>query len=499
MRPTIANKNNSNRHRIHQPPTGTRPKNKIANRKPEEKKTTTMNNENQNIEYKESWRDEYVKWLCGFANAQGGKLYIGINDKGEVCGVENAHKLSEAIPNKVVSFLGIVAEVNVLDKEGKDYIEIDVAPSDVPISYKGKYYFRSGSTLQELNGAALQNFVLRKMGRSWDEVTNDRATLNDIDREAIDYFIRKGIEAGRVPDDLHKASTEDVLTSLGLIDDNGGLTNAAVLLFGKNPQRYYPSAVFKIGRFGINEADLRFQDVIEGNILQMAERVMDVLKAKYLISPVRFEGMQRYEKLELPKEALREILYNAIAHKDYTGPDIQMHVYDSSMEIWNEGELPEGYTQETLFARHSSKPRNRKIANVFFKAGFIDTWGRGFQKIRDGFEADGIPMPKVENFCGGVRVSIERTVFVKLSHIGSSVGSDVTSSVISLSPVKLTERQQNMLELIRKNPFISAQQMSVVLSVVKRTIERDLADLQKKGILIREGNTSAGHWEIIEK
>ena len=104
-------------------------------------------------------------------------------------------------------------------------------------------------------------------------------------------------------------------------------------------------------------------------------------------------------------------------------------------------------------------------------------------------------MPKVENFCGGVRVTIKRTVFMKLSHVGSSVGSDVTS----LSPVRLTERQQDMLELIRKNPFISAQQMSVVLSVVKRTIERDLADLQKKGILIREGNTSAGHWEIIEK
>lgn len=107
-------------------------------------------------------------------------------------------------------------------------------------------------------------------------------------------------------------------------------------------------------------------------------------------------------------------------------------------------------------------------------------------------------MPKVENFCGGVRVTIERTVFMKLSHVGSSVGSDVISSVRSLSEVQLTKRQQNMLELIRKNPFISAQQMSVVLSVVKRTIERDLADLQKKGILIREGNTSAGHWVIIE-
>ena len=448
-----------------------------------------MNNENQNIEYKESWRDEYVKWLCGFANAQGGKLYIGINDKGEVCGVENAHKLSEDIPNKVVSFLGIVAEVNVLDKDGKDYIEINVAPSDVPISYKGKYYFRSGSTLQELNGAALQNFVLRKMGRSWDEVINDRATLKDIDREAVDYFIRKGIEAERVPEDLRKASTEEVLTSLGLIDDKGGLTNAAVLLFGKNPQRYYPSAVFKIGRFGIDEADLRFQDVIEGNILQMAERVMDVLKAKYLISPVRFEGMQRYEKLELPKEALREILYNAIAHKDYTGPDIQMHVYDSSIEIWNEGELPEGYTQETLFARHSSKPRNHKIANVFFKAGFIDTWGRGFQKIRDGFETDGIPMPQIENFCGGVRVSIERTVFVKLS-VGDQTGGQTTQKSVQKSV-------QKIVDFISENPNITTQEMANLLGMNRSIVARHIKTLQEKGIIQRVGPDKGGHWEIL--
>ena len=447
-----------------------------------------MNNENQNIEYKESWRDEYVKWLCGFANCQGGKLYIGINDKGEVCGVENAHKLSEDIPNKVVSYLGIVADVNVLEKNGKDYIEIAVSSSDVPISYKGKYYVRSGSTLQELNGAALQNFVLRKMGRSWDEVTNDRVTLNDIDRTAIDYFIRKGIAANRVPNALREASTEEVLTSLGLMDENGGLMNAAVLLFGKNPQRYYPSAEFKIGRFGVDDADLMFQDVIEGNILQMADRVMDVLQAKYLISPVRFEGMQRYEKLELPKEALREILYNAIAHKDYTGAHIQMHVYNDSVEIWNEGELPEGYTQETLFARHSSKPRNLKIANAFFKAGFIDTWGRGFQKIRDGFESEGLPMPKIENFCGGVRVIIERTNFIKLSAGGQTEGQNATD----IASVKLTERQRAILELINRNPRITVKEIAKEVKMSVRTINTELAYLRDMGALERTGSDKKG-------
>jgi len=188
---------------------------------------------------------------------------------------------------------------------------------------------------------------------------------------------------------------------------------------------------------------------------------------------------------------------------NYTGADIQMHVYDDHLEIWNEGELPAGYTQETLFARHSSKPRNHKIANVFFKAGFIDTWGRGFQKVRNGFEPAGIPMPKVENFCGGVRITIKRTNFIKMGRVvrnaTSSVGSNVSSFVSSLSEVQLTERQKNILELISKNTFITGDKMSEVLSVVPRTIWRDLADLQKKGILIREGNTSAGHWVILDK
>ena len=456
----------------------------------------------QNIEYKSSWRDEYLKWICGFANAQGAVMYFGVNNDHEVIGLDDVDRLMEDIPNKIVTTMGIVVDVNLHQLDGLDYIEVYVEPSNIPINYRGKFYYRSGSTMQELRGPALQQFVLKKMGRTWDDVTNDRATLDDIDRNAIDYFLRKGIAAQRIPEDQHEASIEDVLTSLGLIDENGGLRNAAILLFGKNPQRFFPSAFFKIGRFGVNDADLWFQDVIEGNIIQMADRVMEALQAKYLVSPIRFEGMQRYEKLEIPKEALREVLYNAIAHKDYTGPDIQMHVYGDHLEIWNEGELPTGYTQETLFRQHSSKPRNLHIANTFFKAGFIDSWGRGYQKIRDGFEPAGIPMPIVENFCGGVRVSIERTKFIQMMNASSDASSNVVSNVVrnvgSLPIVQLTERQWKIRELILRNSFISAKQMSVVLSVDSRTVQRDLAAMQKKHVLIREGNTSAGHWIVLD-
>ena len=422
-------------------------------------------------------------------------MYFGVDDNHEVYGLRDSKKLLEDIPNKAVNYMGLVVDVNLYEQDGLDYMELVVEPSNVAISFKGKYYYHSGSTMQELNGIALQQFLLKKMGRSWDDITNERATLEDIDRKAIDYFLKKGIEAQRIPESERNASTKDILDSLGLLDDNGNLKNAAILLFGKKPQKFYPSAVFKIGRFGKDEADLMFQDVIEDNIIQMADRVMEALQSKYLVSPVRFEGMQRYETLEIPKEAMREILYNAIAHKDYTGPDIQMHVYNDYIEIWNEGELPDGYNEIVLYGKHSSKPRNRNIANTMFKAGFIHTWGRGFRKIREAIEKVGMPMPKVENFCGGVQVTIKRTKFAQMTNVAS----DVASDVVSLSQVQLTDRQHKIVNLIKENPFISAQEMSVVLSVVHRTIQRDLSTMQKMGILIREGNTSAGHWVVIQE
>lgn len=165
-----------------------------------------------------------------------------------------------------------------------------------------------------------------------------------------------------------------------------------------------------------------------------------------------------------------------------------MHVYNDHIEIWNEGELPVGYTEETLMGRHSSKPRNKNVANTMFKAGFIDTWGRGYKKIRDGFEAAGIPMPKVRNFCGGVQVTVERTKFMKMMNVTSN-----------LSLVQLSDRQRKICELIQENTFISASEMSEKLSVVLRTVRRDLSALQKAGFIVREGNTSAGHWIVLKQ
>lgn len=473
--------------------------------------------ESQNVEYKSSWNDKYLEWICGFANAQGAVMYFGVNDDHEVIGLKNVDKLMEDIPNKVINYMGIVVDVNLHELDGLEYIEVVIEPSNVPISYRGKYYYRSGSTMQEMNGPALQNFVIKKMGRSWDDVPNDRATINDIDRNAIDYFLKKGIEAERISEDEKESSTEDVLKSLHLMNADGSLKNAALLLFGKDPLNFFTSVQFKIGRFGTDEADLILQDVIEGNIIQMADRVVQTLKNKYLALPVHFEGMQRREKLEIPESALREILYNAIAHKDYTGPAIQMHVYNDHVEIWNYGNLPDGYTEEKLYSKHASQPRNRNIADTMFKAGFIDTWGRGYKKIKEGFDSVGIPMPTVENADGGVRVSFHRgfdvvsgkpffdkflvperesgqTVVNVLSERQRLIIKSIIGSVVENDRVNDTVNDR-VSE--RVNDRVNAISLARHFGVSESTIRRDLAYLQKCGIIKRVGSDKTGHWVIV--
>lgn len=173
-----------------------------------------------------------------------------------------------------------------------------------------------------------------------------------------------------------------------------------------------------------------------------------------------------------------------------------MHVYDDHIEVWNEGELPEGYTEETLMGRHSSKPRNRNIANAMFKAGFIDTWGRGYMKIREGFEAAELPMPRVKNFCGGVEVTVQRTKFMKMMHLSDNVSRDVAD--------KYTERQLLIINALKKHvaddvadkAVPNTKYLAELLGVNRKTIQRELSLLQAKEVVRWVGSDRSGYWVL---
>lgn len=144
--------------------------------------------EKQNTEWKEIWKDEYLAWICGFANAQGGVLYIGKNDKGETVGLPNSHKLLEDLPNKIRDAMGIIVPVNLFTDGGNEYIEIAVQSYPIAVSYKGVYYYRSGSTNQKLIGLELESFLLHKQGATWDNLPLPAFTINDVDDGVIKRF-----------------------------------------------------------------------------------------------------------------------------------------------------------------------------------------------------------------------------------------------------------------------------------------------------------------------
>lgn len=178
------------------------------------------------------WTDECLELICGYANAQGGKIYIGCDDNGHVVGVQNAHKLLEDIPNKVIDALGIIVGVNLLEEIGREYIEVDVPSYPICISCKGVYYYRSGSTRQILTGPALEAFLMRKRGATWDNLPLPAFSLEDVDDGVVTHFKHWAAQKGRVDSSLLD-EPKDVLMDKLHLTNGQYLTNAAMLLFSK--------------------------------------------------------------------------------------------------------------------------------------------------------------------------------------------------------------------------------------------------------------------------
>lgn len=370
--------------------------------------------------------------------------------------------------------MGISVEVNLHEEKGKRFIEIVTHPYTVPISLRGRYYYRSGSTKHELTGASLNDFLLKKSGKTWDDVIEPEATLNDIDEPSIKLYLNASVKSGRLPE--HEGlSTKDLLEKLRL-SKNGQLKRAAIILFGKDPGKFYPNTFVKIGRFGKDDADLVFQETEEGNLFSLLQAVLNQLNHKFLIRKVEFEGMHRIEKSEYPTPALREIILNALVHRNYLGAPIQIRVYDNKINFWNTGTLPQGLTFEALKGFHASEPRNVLLADVCFKGGFIDSWGRGTLKIYDACRDAELPEPEIKEFQGGFLVTLFKDNLTKEQ----------------LIKIGLNERQLKAVVFIQDKGKITNKDYQLLNDCSRNTASNDLADLVQKKILVPSDVKGAG-------
>lgn len=435
--------------------------------------------ESQKIEFKPNWRDEYLKVICAFANAEGGELIIGIDDKGEPLGLKNTKKLLEDIPNKIRSKLGIIPSVDFEKSKDKEVMRIRVNSISVPISFDGRYYLRSGSTNLELKDSELANFLIKKLGKTWDEFVEENVSFDDINLETIEKF--KKLAVDRIPSIEEEKNYRGILEKLNLFEGSK-IKRAMILLFGKNPQKFHPGAYLKIGKF-LTETEIQTTDMVEGNLFQQLENTLETLRTKYLVSNIKFEGIHRRDILEYPYEALREAIINALIHRDYIGTSaIQIRVYNDKLVIMNEGKLPPEVPVEKLKTEHLSKPRNSLLAKAFYLAGFIESWGRGTIKIVENCLQQGLPEPDFIEEYGVMKVVFYKDKFTEKN----------------LKNLGLNERQIKAVMYVKEKGKITNKEYQILNIISKKTATRDMNFLVEKGIFEKVGITGKGTEYVIK-
>ncbi len=265
-----------------------------------------------------------------------------------------------------------------------------------------------------------------------------------------------------------------LLEKLNLVA-NRKFKRAALLLFGTNPRRFFTNAYLRIGKFD-KDGTLLSSDTIEGNLFEQVEIANELLRTKYVISKVEIKDLYRTETLEIPQEAIREVITNAVIHRDYVGDHTQIKIFPDRIVFWNAGGLPESLKITDLKETHPSKPRNDLLADIFFKAGLVETWGTGTQKIFKACEKAGLPEPLFKEEFGGLSVTIFQ----------ESLSSDV------LKKMDINDRQREIIVFLKENASVSNSQYQKLFSVSKATATYELRSLVEMSILKREGKIGPG-------
>ncbi|HEX29463.1 TPA: transcriptional regulator [Candidatus Poribacteria bacterium] len=436
----------------------------------EELEKLLQEGESEVVEFKENLDNEALETISAFANTKGGMLLIGVRDDGTVKGITLGKETLRDWANRIAQATHMNPQISMVDYKGEAIVLIRVLESPMkPVPCRGRYFKRVGKSTRRMTEEDLTRAVLDKVGMTWDEVVEPRATLDDLDPEQLRRFRSLCNQKERRPIPPNE-DDRTVLEKLGLLRE-GELLRAAVLLFGKDPQRFYPSARVKIGRF--RSPTLIVDDrLIGGTLFDQVENTMLYFRER-LQTRFEFVGEPAREVIwEYPLEALREAITNAVCHRDYldTG-HIQVWWYDDRIVFFNPGGLPPPLSVEQLKGPHPSKPRNRKIAEIFYYAGLIEQWGRGIQKILDECADANLPEPEFEERMGGLWLTFRQDILTE-DHLRS---------------LGLNERQIKAVLYVKEKGSITNREYRQVNSVSNKTAYLELNDLVQRGLLVQEG------------
>jgi len=433
--------------------------------------------EGDRLEFKETFNDGVLKTISAFANTYGGLMVVGVNNKREVVGIDVDDENYQKIINTVVNKLGITPDFEIVEVNDKSILAIEVNKSYIPVSFEGRYYKRVGNTTRRMNFEELKRFFQRDL--RWERLSERYFKIDEIDENSVRSFLRAAKAKGRLTVFNGDEPIEEIFGKLGLME-NGKINNAGMLLFGKNPQKYFDHARVRVVRLKDNITIIGDR-WIEGNLFNQFRETEEAIK-NFINVRYEIKGFEREDIWDYPLEAIREAIANAILHRDYMRAiNVQIKVYDDRIWFYNVGGLPEDWDTEKLLSSHASMPRNPTIFNIFYLAGIVESVGSGIERMSNALKEAGLPELKIE--ANHVDFTL---VFLK----------DVYTEEY-LQKLGLNERQIKAVMYVKEKGKITNREYQELNLCSRNTASNDLKDLTQKGILKESGKKGMGAYYVI--
>lgn len=450
--------------------------------------------ESEIVEFKSTFDKEVVETLSAFANSKGGTVFVGITDTGTVRGVDLS---KESVQNwinqiKMSTANTVIPDVETYDVEGNTVVALYVSEYPIkPVSCKGRYFRRVKNANHQLTVSEVVNLHQQTCNTSWDYYLDNHHNENDISLEKVQNFINMANRVRSVP------ITDDPLTVLQKYEllREGKIARAAFFLFMAGESSL---SAIELGRFQ-TETIIKDGGRLRTDLFAEVTGVMEFIKKHINRAYIITGNPQREERWDYPLDAVREIVLNAIIHRDYaSSSDTIVKIFDERIEIYNPGRLPSGLTIDKLLrGDYRSTLRNRKIADMFKEVGLVEKYGSGIRRIIQGFHEYGLPEPKFQEISEGFMVTVYAAMPGRVAHEESSQKS-TGETTLKTTQITAQKTTQKILGLIRDNPTISRSELAVQIGITPDGIKYHLDALRKQGALRRVGPDKGGHWEIVE-
>ena len=442
--------------------------------------------ESKTLEFKSNFNAETIETLVAFANAKGGQVVIGINNKNEIIGVNINPESVQNWINEVKSKTqpSLYPDAEIFSDNEKKIVVLSLSEYPIkPVSTRGKYFLRISNSNHLLTISELVNMHLRTFNTSWDFHTNPHLKIDDISLEKVQIAIdERNRLGGKIQDDPLTFLIKNELLR------DGAVTHAAYLLFAKNDTL---TTTIEMGRF---QTDTIIKDSArtQTDIISQIDDVIDFVK-KHINREIIITGEpQNTQRWQYPIEAIREIVINMIVHRDYrSSSDSIIKIYNNRIEFYNPGRLPDTISIEDLLEnRYRSTPRNKLIAEQFKSLGLIEKYGSGIHRIIESFKVESLPVPKFEHISDGFMV----TVFT--GDVVDNVADNVVDNVVDNVKHSLRDIQLSILKQIEKQGNTSASKIAQQHSISPRTAQRHLRILKELNLISFIGSPKDGYWKI---